>query len=77
MMSDEPQKLINAMKIRLERWSQHNTFEKCLGCTQSEFMCGVKEYLQKIHEINQVVDTTCMPNTTVVERSFDLSTKNN
>lgn len=51
-IADEPQKLLDMMMIRLERWSKHNTFEKCLGCTQSEFMCGVKEYLQRIHEFS-------------------------
>lgn len=80
-ISDQPQKLIDMMAIRLERWSKDNTFEKCLGCTQSEFMCGIKEYLQKIHTLEQIIDTEGTPNntsviSTVVERSLDLSSKN-
>lgn len=45
-ISDEPQFLINQLTQRVEAWSQSNTLSHCLGCSQHEFMCGIKEYLQ-------------------------------
>ncbi len=44
-IEDEPKQLIGALTDRVETWSQTNTNATCLGCSQSEFMCGIKEYL--------------------------------
>lgn len=38
--------LFSALHSRLEIWEQENTSANCLGCSQSEFMCGIKELLQ-------------------------------
>lgn len=61
MMTDEPEFLIDALGKRLVSWNQHNKFKKCLGCSQDEFMCGIKEYLQKIH----IGSDTAAPSTSV------------
>ncbi len=37
--------LSQAMQDRIETWEKSNTLTNCLGCTQSEFMCGIKKYL--------------------------------
>jgi MoaA/NifB/PqqE/SkfB family radical SAM enzyme len=45
-MSDPPQELIQKLRDRIEAWSGTNSLKSCLGCSQHEFMCGIKEYLQ-------------------------------
>lgn len=44
-INDDIEVLFEQMKKRLIVWESKNTFKNCLGCTQSEFMCGIKEYL--------------------------------
>jgi radical SAM protein with 4Fe4S-binding SPASM domain len=45
-MSDSIPTLISALQQRIEAWSQATTKQgKCLGCSQHEFMCGLKEYI--------------------------------
>ena len=58
LITDDPCTLINKMTERLEKWSSSNKINKCLGCTQSEFMCGVKEYLQSIHSFSDTAAST-------------------
>jgi MoaA/NifB/PqqE/SkfB family radical SAM enzyme len=44
-IEDQAQDLIGQLMDRVEAWSQTNTNAACLGCSQAEFMCGIKEYL--------------------------------
>jgi MoaA/NifB/PqqE/SkfB family radical SAM enzyme len=46
VMTDTVPSLITKLTERVEAWSSTNTLNKCLGCSQAEFMCGIKEYLQ-------------------------------
>lgn len=41
--------LVQQMKVRLGMWEKMNTFHNCLGCTQAEFMCGIKKHLDLLH----------------------------
>ncbi|NCN83147.1 MAG: radical SAM protein [Candidatus Pacebacteria bacterium] len=47
-ITDDPKFLVDQLKARLDVWQQTTTLHNCLGCSQAEFMCGIKEYLQKI-----------------------------
>lgn len=49
-IEDEPQTLIQALEDRVEAWSRTNTNVTCLGCSQHEFMCGIKEYIDIINQ---------------------------
>ena len=42
---DDPKLLIEKLKERLVTWEQSNTLSNCLGCSQADFMCGIKQYL--------------------------------
>jgi MoaA/NifB/PqqE/SkfB family radical SAM enzyme len=44
-MNDDISFLFNKMRARLERWQHENPLSKCLGCSQPDFVCGIKEYL--------------------------------
>jgi sulfatase maturation enzyme AslB (radical SAM superfamily) len=66
-MSDAIEDLFEAMKKRLEIWEKTNTFDKCLGCTQPEFMCGIKEYLK------MMAKSTVIPS--AVEESISIEVK--
>ncbi len=45
-MSDSIPSLIQNLQNRLVTWERSNTGDStCLGCSQSDFMCGIKEYL--------------------------------
>lgn len=44
-MSDDIGLLVGRLKQRVSAWEKTNTMEKCLGCSQHEFMCGIKKYL--------------------------------
>lgn len=37
--------LLASLTQRVELWSQNHQRNACLGCSQSEFMCGIKQYL--------------------------------
>ncbi len=45
VMSDEIPFLIGQLTKRLEVWEKLNTSSTCLGCSQPDFMCGLKQYL--------------------------------
>lgn len=47
-MNDPIPSLFDRLKKRIEKWYSTNTFPNCLGCSQPEFMCGIKEYLIKL-----------------------------
>ncbi|HCC84633.1 MAG TPA: hypothetical protein DEP87_03040 [Candidatus Pacebacteria bacterium] len=47
-MTESPAGLIAKLRQRLESWSQTNEFQGCLGCSQPDFMCGIKPYLKKL-----------------------------
>ncbi|MDA1079750.1 MAG: radical SAM protein [bacterium] len=51
-ISDDPRLLIEKLKERLETWQKTNTLKNCLGCSQSDFMCGIKTYLEKMQELS-------------------------
>lgn len=44
-IADSPTNLIASLRKRLDEWSKTDTTIGCLGCSQHQFMCGVKEYL--------------------------------
>lgn len=48
-MTDDIQVLINNLRQRITIWEKTNTLEKCLGCSQHEFMCGIKKYVKMLH----------------------------
>lgn len=49
-MQDPIENLFSQMEKRLEVWEKMNTLRGCLGCTQAEFMCGIKAYLESIQK---------------------------
>lgn len=48
-ITDQPSDLIKQLSKRLAQWSENDTWEKCLGCSQPDFVCGVKEYLKEYY----------------------------
>ncbi len=49
-INDEITQLFTKLKERIEKWYSTNHLHNCLGCSQPEFMCGIKEYLIKFTE---------------------------
>ncbi len=47
-ITDTPVQLINQLKNRVETWSQTSHLKNCLGCSQPDFMCGIKSYLEAL-----------------------------
>lgn len=45
MMDNEISFLTEQLEDRLEKWSKTSKLANCLGCSQPEFVCGIKEYL--------------------------------
>jgi MoaA/NifB/PqqE/SkfB family radical SAM enzyme len=45
-ISDDPESLISTLRDRVATWSAQNALQGCLGCSQADFMCGVKQYLE-------------------------------
>ncbi len=41
--------LFQQLKKRVISWEASNTLANCLGCSQPDFMCGIKEYLTILH----------------------------
>ncbi|CAN5266271.1 hypothetical protein BH10PAT2_BH10PAT2_1090 [soil metagenome] len=41
--------LLDGLTKRVEAWSLKNQHDTCLGCSQADFMCGIKEYLEILH----------------------------
>lgn len=54
-MSDSIDMLVDTLKERVSAWEKTNTLKQCLGCSQHEFMCGIKKYLQVLHNDNSVI----------------------
>ncbi len=52
-MNDAIGDLSKALSKRLETWEQTNTLKNCLGCSQSEFMCGIKSYLLTLEHFSE------------------------
>ncbi len=52
-MDDAVGNLVGALTKRLETWEETNTLQNCLGCSQSEFMCGIKSYLLALDRMNK------------------------
>ncbi len=44
-IEDSVESLFENLSDRLVIWERTNTLKNCLGCSQSEFMCGIKKYL--------------------------------
>lgn len=44
-INDSVVDLFDKLWQRLEIWDKLNKMKNCLGCSQSEFMCGIKKYL--------------------------------
>lgn len=51
-LHNTPNELIEALRARLDVWSQTDMTIGCLGCSQHEFMCGIKEYLVELAKID-------------------------
>lgn len=49
-IQDQPKRLISALYDRIYAWKKSGEIPKCLGCSQHEFMCGIKSILEKIYE---------------------------
>lgn len=47
-MTDDIGTLKVQMEKRLEQWETMASWKGCLGCTQPEFMCGIKSYLEQL-----------------------------
>jgi MoaA/NifB/PqqE/SkfB family radical SAM enzyme len=37
--------LFNLLTEKIEQWEKVNMMKGCLGCSQTEFMCGIKQYI--------------------------------
>lgn len=49
VITDSMSQLTESLKLRLVSWEKMNILKGCLGCSQPEFMCGVKQYLQVLN----------------------------
>lgn len=47
-MDDDINLLFGKLKERIEIWEKTNALKNCLGCSQSDFMCGIKKYLTQL-----------------------------
>ncbi len=48
-MDDEIVDLFDKLRERIELWEKSNTLKNCLGCSQPDFMCGIKKYLELLN----------------------------
>lgn len=48
-MNDKIETLVDALRARIEVWEKTNDNATCLGCSQPEFMCGIKQYLVEMN----------------------------
>lgn len=48
-MSDSIESLIAKLESRLTGWAESNQWTGCLGCSQPDFMCGIKSYLEELY----------------------------
>lgn len=47
-INDDIHTLITNLRDRLEIWQKNNKIRDCLGCSQPDFVCGIKKYLEVI-----------------------------
>ncbi len=47
-IDDKIENLFDRLEARLEIWDKKNKIGKCLGCSQPDFVCGLKQILSKI-----------------------------
>jgi radical SAM protein with 4Fe4S-binding SPASM domain len=52
-INDSIETLTKNLKKRIIEWESSNTLKGCLGCSQSEFMCGIKQYLEVLQKNGQ------------------------
>jgi radical SAM protein with 4Fe4S-binding SPASM domain len=57
-ITDSPQLLIEKLTQRVATWEKSNTLRNCLGCSQADFMCGIKEYLEKLQARERIAATS-------------------
>jgi MoaA/NifB/PqqE/SkfB family radical SAM enzyme len=50
MIDDPPADLIAALKTRLRQWEATNILQGCLGCSQPDFVCGIKHHLLALYK---------------------------
>jgi MoaA/NifB/PqqE/SkfB family radical SAM enzyme len=49
VMTDTPEYLIQQLYARLQKWELVSSgLTHCLGCSQPDFVCGIKKYLQEL-----------------------------
>lgn len=48
-ITTEVSELVGALRARITQWELNNTLKHCLGCSEPEFMCGIKQYLSTIN----------------------------
>lgn len=53
VMTEPVTQLIDKLYNRVQEWENINTLTNCLGCSQPEFMCGIKKYLILMEKTNQ------------------------
>lgn len=46
-ISDPPETLIGALRLRLEEWEKVSSCDSCLGCSQPDFVCGLPGYTKQ------------------------------
>jgi len=48
-ISDSADDLISNLTQRVAGWDKTNKWTGCLGCSQPDFMCGIRTYLQELY----------------------------
>jgi MoaA/NifB/PqqE/SkfB family radical SAM enzyme len=49
-IEDQPAELIQKLRERVAIWETTDDDDHCLGCSQADFVCGIKEYLAIMRE---------------------------
>lgn len=49
-INDEIAELTSQLEKRIAEWEKSNNLTNCLGCSQADFMCGIKEYLLQVEK---------------------------
>ena len=52
-INDSIEELTKQLMKRLITWESSNKLQNCLGCSQPEFVCGIKQYLTVLQENEQ------------------------
>lgn len=50
-ITDPIKSLLANLETRVAGWEKTNLWVGCLGCSQSDFMCGLKSYLQELYAV--------------------------